>query len=521
LHSIGPGETAIGIAERYYKQYVAPGQDLRYYVNVLVYANPGGGIYSKPNSEASWRDTQVKSGFLIWIPSAGFANSLKGKVRPGSITGEAWDNAKKVAQTVGNFALGGGAFVAGLVQGALESLWDILVGVKDLAVMAWDVLKSLFEGETLKDAQALWDRLSKLNPQELIAAGINYLADKWNQPDFISRWRFRGWLSGYAIVELATTFFSGGITTAIKSVAKAGKLSQILAKFPKVARFVERVRNLKGPAVDKLQKAMRASPLLMARNWAAKALKIPTEILQNLSVEAIDRLKTLPRWAKDRFSQLNHGAMRRVLGCASPCKSDPQAILSYLRNLAVRGATGSEKLLLSVDDVLNALPQGINTTDLSPKLKRGPMIEAIKRAQLTDHDFKKFADFIPKNATARDVKEKFTAYLNAVVPSKIGPDINRFNEIAEAIVKADARQGSPLKGAMFENFVRLYIPGLENLQKAWIPIPGRQPKRLDGFIANRGEIWEIKHQFDKAVPQDQARFYKSYVGKQIQLDPND
>jgi hypothetical protein len=74
---------------------------------------------------------------------------------------------------------------------------------------------------------------------------------------------------------------------------------------------------------------------------------------------------------------------------------------------------------------------------------------------------------------------------------------------------------------MFENFVRLYIPGLENLQKAWIPIPGRQPKRLDGFIANRGEIWEIKHQFDKAVPQDQARFYKSYVGKQIQLDPND
>jgi hypothetical protein len=521
LHSIGPRETAIGIAERYYRNDIARGQDLRYYVNVLVYANSGGGIYYKPNSGASWGDTQVQSGFLIWIPSAGFANSLKGKVRSGSITREAWDNTKKVAQTVGNFALGGGAFVAGLVQGALESLWDILVGVKDLAVMAWDVLKSLFEGEILKDAQALWDSLSKLNPQELIAAGINYLADKWNQPDFISRWRFRGWLSGYAIVELATTFFSGGITTAIKSVAKAGKLSQILAKFPKVARFVERVRNLKGPAVDKLQKAIRASPLLMARNWAATALKIPTEILQNLSVEAIARLKTLPPWAKDRFSELNHGAMRRVLGCASPCKSDPQAILSYFRNLAVREATEAEKLLSSVDDVLKALPQGINTTDLSPKLERGPMIEAIKRAQLTDLDFKKFADFIPKNATARDVKETFTAYLNAVVPSKIGPDINRFNEIAEAIVKADARQGSPLKGAMFENFVRLYVPGLENLQKAWIPIPGKQPKRLDGFIARTGEIWEIKHQFDKAVPQDQAQFYKSYVGKQIRLDPSD
>jgi hypothetical protein len=216
--------------------------------------------------------------------------------------------------------------------------------------------------------------------------------------------------------------------------------------------------------------------------------------------------------------------MRRVLGCASPCKSDPQAILSYFRNLAVRRATGAEKLLLSADDVLDVLkafPQGINTTALSEKLKRGPMIEAITRAQLTDLDFEKLADFIPPNATARDVKEIFTAYLNTVVPSKIGPDINRFNEIAAAIVKAEPRQGSALKGTMFENFVRLYVPGLENLQKAWIPIPGKQPKRLDGFIAQTGEIWEIKHQFDKAVPQDQAQFYRSYVDRQIQLDPKD
>jgi hypothetical protein len=491
LHLIGPRETAIGIAERYYRNYIAPGQDLRYYVNVLVYANPGGGIYSKPNSQASWRDTQVKSGFLIWIPSADFANSLKGKVRSGPITREAWDNTKKVAQTFGNFALGGGAFVAGLVQGALESLWDILVGVKDLAVMAWEVLKSLFEGEILKDAQALWDRLSKLNPQELIAAGINYLADKWNQPDFISRWRFRGWLSGYAIMELATTFFSGGITTAIKSVAKAGKLSQILAKFPKVARFVERVKNLKGSAVNKLRNAMRASPLLMARNWAAKALKIPTEILQNLSVEAIAKLKTLPRWAKDRFSQLNHGAMRRVLGCASPCEVNLPQLRDYLKNLAA----GAGARLNTAEDVINALPTDLlNLTLLRQKLKNPDLMKIIKDAGLTNSDFTKLRDFIQGSLVNNQQSSynAFTQYLSALVPSKLGPDLNKFIQFGD---KMGGSTGSALRGSMFENFAKLYIRECQGLDKATFDVPGKkQIVNADLFDPKNGTIWEFKYQ---------------------------
>src|SRR3954447_20845378 len=43
LHEIGSGETALGIAHRFYGDLVRPGQDLRFYVNVLEYVNRGPG----------------------------------------------------------------------------------------------------------------------------------------------------------------------------------------------------------------------------------------------------------------------------------------------------------------------------------------------------------------------------------------------------------------------------------------------------------------------------------------------
>ena len=91
LHKVESGESAIGIAEKYYKSNAAQwGQDLRYYVNVLVYVNKGIGDPSKGIYTASakdgWKEAQVKSGYYIWIPGVEYAKSLQGVVESGSIT---------------------------------------------------------------------------------------------------------------------------------------------------------------------------------------------------------------------------------------------------------------------------------------------------------------------------------------------------------------------------------------------------------------------------------------------------
>lgn len=91
LHKIESGESAIGIAERYYRDKANKwGQDLRYYVNVLVHANGGAGDGTKgiytPHTGAGWQETQVRSGYYIWIPSSDFAKTLQGVVGSGSIT---------------------------------------------------------------------------------------------------------------------------------------------------------------------------------------------------------------------------------------------------------------------------------------------------------------------------------------------------------------------------------------------------------------------------------------------------
>ncbi|HBW89298.1 MAG TPA: hypothetical protein DEG17_10595, partial [Cyanobacteria bacterium UBA11149] len=105
---------------------------------------------------------------------------------------------------------------------------------------------------------------------------LRHLAEEWNQPDFIKQWHFRGWLCGYAIAELVMLVFSEGILTAIKGAAKAGKLSEILAKFPKVAELAQQAKTLGGDKVERLRIALKTSqPLLVARQWAGNVLRIP------------------------------------------------------------------------------------------------------------------------------------------------------------------------------------------------------------------------------------------------------
>jgi Bacterial SH3 domain len=261
LHRIKGGEHALAIVKQYFKgDAIEWGQDERFYVNVLVLVNEEAGrkgIY-KPAPDAAWDDTQTRAGSQIWIPSVEFAQSMKGKVSSGSLSYEAYQAVKGAVIAAAELVVGSLAFVAGLLHGALESLWDVLAGLAHLVGIAWDIIKSLLQGEFLSDARNLMEQISKLSPAELAEAGLDWLDKKWNDPDMLSRWHFRGWIIGYAVIEILMLVFSGGIVTGLKWAGKAGKFSKLLSRFPQVAKLSEAAKAAKGAKVEKLVEALKA-----------------------------------------------------------------------------------------------------------------------------------------------------------------------------------------------------------------------------------------------------------------------
>lgn len=283
IHWIKSGETALSISQKYYGGKAEWGSDHRFYVNGLVYTNQGKGKRGifKPDAKAGWDTTQVLADYMIWIPSLSFMKSLHGKISSGSITYEAWQSAKTAAEAVGEFLLGTGAFIAGVLHGALESLWDVLVGLKDLAVMIWDIVKSIFTGNLLSDAEGLWHDLRNLDWKKLVTGWINEFDGKWNDDSILKRWHFRGWVTGYVVMEVLMLFFSEGVIQGIKWVGKASKVTKVIQKLPRLQKLAETVKA--GKAYQKVAKVLAkggeiASKPADAIKWIERLLVEPKSI---------------------------------------------------------------------------------------------------------------------------------------------------------------------------------------------------------------------------------------------------
>ena len=259
LHKIKPDESALAIVKKYYKgDAIQWGQDERFYVNVLVHANRGEGLRGiyKPSADAGWDKTRTRANYLIWVPCRDFAQGLRGRINSGSISYELWQDIKQAAEVTGNFLLGTGAFIAGVIHGALESVWDLVTGIVDLLELAWKLVKSIITLEFISDVKALWTVVETLDAKALIEAGLKSFVDRWNDENFLRRWHFRGWVIGYAIAEIVMAILTGAASL-VKWAGKAGKIGKFLSKFTKTIKLAEKVTAVSKRVPEKTFKRLK------------------------------------------------------------------------------------------------------------------------------------------------------------------------------------------------------------------------------------------------------------------------
>lgn len=514
------GQGALAVAQEVYKDNFSAswGKDYRYLVNVLVAVNDAKGrrFLYKENSDDDWEDAKTSKQGQIWVPGLALVNALHGQLSSGSISYE-------VLSTLADIVIGTAGFIVGLLHGAVMSIADVFIGAYDLIMLAKDLVVKLVKQTLVSDAKAFYQEIKKIKVSDI----IEMVGEKWNHPDTWTRWKFRGYVIGYAIVEILMLYFSAGLVTVVKwagKAGKAGKLMSYLAKLPQIKKFTAAADALKGKDISKFKAAMKvANALSDAHAWAASVLRIPIHVLRRLTEFDISKLKRLPQWAQERFSRLKGEAMLRILGCHSPCKVDTHAIEDALR-LATKVGTK----LASPDDVIGALKKldsKFKVAKISQKLRKSDsaLMEVIRKAELTDTDFAKLADFLTPGDLTNQAQayQTFVRYLTSVTPAKTGNDIKKFNQVMAAMIKAEPKRGAALKGAMFENWIGMHIAKLStrsfkritfNLRKL---IGKTQPpftRPVDLWVAAKGEIWEMKHTFGK-VPDAQARDYVALIGK--------
>ncbi len=239
LHYVRPGETAQVIARQYYSEGVERGRDERFYVNVLVHANwsetgEARGVY-RERLDGPWDTTQTRANYLIWVPSVEFANTLEGQVSAGSFRRDLWNRVARTFEQAWEWVKFSAGFLGGLIHGALECVWDMVVGIFDLVGFVWDFIKLIVAGELLSRARELWDSLSLSGIQQAATGLFNDFVAKWNHESALRRGHFRGWVVGYLIATVLLTIFTlGGAALAL-----TGRLGAII-RWARTVRVLSR-----------------------------------------------------------------------------------------------------------------------------------------------------------------------------------------------------------------------------------------------------------------------------------------
>lgn len=262
LHRITEGEQAQKLVARHYgKATTKSGEDERFYTNVLYHVNKqfgrdgvfkGPGVKHVAGRAVPITETYLRKGSQIWMPGLRFARSLKGKVSSGSWARDTWEKIKGYAK----YVAAAGAFVAGLVVGAVKSLIDL---VKTVVVGLYNTAKSLGKNIVRAGRQIYGLFTDKKKRKEFLYI-LGDLADKWWDPDnklgLVERWWRRGQFIGYATAEVITGKLLASIAVkGAKFGAKAAKMVDWVAnKSPRMAS-----------AMGKVAKAANSPKVLRAR----------------------------------------------------------------------------------------------------------------------------------------------------------------------------------------------------------------------------------------------------------------
>lgn len=322
IHFFEKDETLINIAAQHYKPKggFEWGDDARFYVAALAFVNKGYAGIKFPEGwkeedfkrTDAWKEIHIRAGHAIWIPDKELLQALKGQfVSSGSISYEMWRKLKKLAKKVWGWIVQSAAFIAGLIHGALQCVYDLFADAVELVKTVWRVMKSLFTGDIIKDAKALWETIKGLDVSQMAKDFIN----KWNNKDAWEQGYFQGTVTGYVIVEILLAIFSVGAVTAIKWVGKSGKfakVSSILAKskkFQQLATKVEKITNIPDSAAEHLAKKFTGVTSSAARA-ARKVLQrriADIKILKDLWEEAGKAARKTPvlstnKKARDAFN---------------------------------------------------------------------------------------------------------------------------------------------------------------------------------------------------------------------------
>lgn len=266
LHLIGEDEECEQIVKRYYGQGTHLNDDeIGFYANVLVYANQRTDGREPGISDATFFGLpNVEEGYLIWIPTKQFADELKGRISSysASITGTAWKGVVDILEYTPEPVQYVVGFLAGVVQGVLECVWDAIVGIKDLIVLClellWEILKLEYllftEGvvavasKVYTKVKQFWDQFKWEDVKDALEGWLSNVEHKFFHPNFTERGHFHGYILGYIFAEVVLAIWTGGTVAAAKWSGRLGRFARFINKFKWVAAIIEHGEETAGRA---------------------------------------------------------------------------------------------------------------------------------------------------------------------------------------------------------------------------------------------------------------------------------